>query len=41
MIAQRLEKQLAEAKGKGQVADTDPRAVAVRLAAELAAEEAE
>ena len=39
-VAQRLARELDEAKAKGQVADTDPKAVAARLAAELAAEEA-
>ena len=39
-VAQRLARQLEEAKAKGQVDDTDPKAVAARLAAELAAEEA-
>lgn len=39
-VAQRLARQLEEAKAKGRVDDTDPKAVAARLAAELAAEEA-
>ena len=34
--AQRLSRQLEEARSKGRVADTDPMAVAARLAAELA-----
>ncbi|MCI2057373.1 MAG: hypothetical protein LKJ86_09585 [Oscillibacter sp.] len=37
--ARRLAQQLEEAKTKGRVEDTDPKAVAARLAAELAAEE--
>lgn len=39
-VAERLARQLDEAKARGQVDDTDPKAVAARLAAELAAEEA-
>lgn len=37
--AQRLARQLEDAKAKGVVNDTDPRYIAARLAAELAAEE--
>ena len=37
--AQRLARQLEDAKAKGIVSDTDPQAIAARLAAELAAEE--
>lgn len=39
--AERLAAELAEAKKKGRVKDTDPKAVAARLAAELAGEETE
>lgn len=39
-VAQRLARRLEEARTKGFVDDTDPQAVAARLAAELAAEEA-
>ena len=38
-MADRLARQLEDAKTRGHVADTDPQAVAARLAAELAAEE--
>ena len=39
--AQRLSRQLEEARSKGRVADTDPMAVAARLAAELAEKESD
>lgn len=38
-VAQRLARELEEAKAHGTVKDTDPQAIAARLAAELAAEE--
>lgn len=38
-VADRLARRLEDAKAKGHVADTDPQAVAARLAAELAEEE--
>ena len=38
-VARRLQHELKEAKAKGRVDNTDPKAVAARLAAELAAEE--
>lgn len=38
-MAQRLERQLEQARSEGAVSDTDPKAVAARLAAKLAEEE--